>query len=78
MTPPDPNSTSGPNDGSWVTPTIVSTPGAAIGCTTAPPIAAPRRACHRGERGAHRGGVGEAERDAADIGLVHERRARRP
>ena len=27
VTPPNPNSTSGPNDGSWVTPTIVSTPG---------------------------------------------------
>ena len=71
-TPPYPNSTSGPNDGSWVTPTIVSTPGRGHPLHDAAAHVGAEAAGHRRVRGAHRGGVGEAQRDPADVRLVHE------
>ena len=72
--PPRPTAITGPNWGSSRTPTSISTP-STISCTRKPSTVAarimrpqPRR--HGVGRRAHRRGVGEMQRDAADLGLV--------
>ena len=75
VTPPSPNSTSGPNDGSCVTPTIVSTPGARHRAAR-PRRPSRRRGASASPRthGATALASAQTERDAADVGLVHELR----
>ncbi len=76
-TPPKPHTTAGPNRGSLFTPRIISVPPATMRCTSTPSrraAGARRRTSreHLADRPADRGGVGAADVDAADVGLVRD------